>query len=92
MDDDAEIDYTVTEGPLFTSEEMVAGLKVTNLVQSTQYLVYAVAVLCKVLKWKLDVSQFNIVGTVSEINLFKKKDRILYWYRDIKELINLWSS
>ena len=92
MDDVAEIDYTVTEGPLFTSEEMVAGLKVTNLVQSTQYLVYAVAVLCKVLKWKLDVSQFNIVGTVSEINLFKKKDRILYWYRDIKELINLWSS
>lgn len=92
MDDVAEIDYTVTEGPLFTSEEMVAGLKVTNLVQSTQYLVYAVAVQCKVLKWKLDVSQFNIVGTVSEINLFKKKDRILYWYRDIKELINLWSS
>lgn len=92
MDDVAEIDYTVTEGPLFTSEEMAAGLKVTNLVQSTQYLVYAVAVLCKVLKWKLDVSQFNIVGTVSEINLFKKKDRILYWYRDIKELINLWSS
>lgn len=33
LDDVAKIDYTLTDAPLFTSNGMLAGLKVTNLVQ-----------------------------------------------------------